>query len=46
MMNFGLYLGKVVELVDCDTGEIVACGAESVRQYLLAFEDNHTLQIL
>lgn len=45
-MKFGLYLGKVVKLVDLETGEIVAAGAEPVRNYLKAFEDNYILQIL
>lgn len=36
-MKFGLYLGKVVKLVDLETGEIVACGTKSVQNWLKAY---------
>ena len=45
-MKFGLYLGKIVELIDCETGEILACGSKSVNDYLYAFEGNYTLQLI
>ena len=45
-MKFGLYLGRIVELVDWETGEIIASGSKSVCEYLKAFEGNYTLQIL
>ena len=34
-MKFGIYLGRVVKLVDLETGEIVACGVKSVQNWLL-----------
>lgn len=46
MMKFGLYLGKVVELVDMETGEILATGTEPVRQWLAAYEGNYTLVLI
>ena len=46
MMKFGLYLGRVVKLVDWGTGEIVACGSKNVNDYLKAFEGNYTLQLI
>ena len=45
-MKFGIYLGRIVKLVDCETGEIVACGVNSVNEYLHAFEENYTLQLI
>ena len=45
-MRFGLYLGKIVELIDWETGEILACGVNSVNEYLHAFEENYTLQLI
>ena len=29
-MKFGIYLGRIVKLVDCESGEIVACGSKTV----------------
>lgn len=46
MMKFGLYLGRVVKLIDWETGEIVAWGSKSVNDYLKAFEGNYTLQLI
>jgi hypothetical protein len=46
MMKFGLYLGKVVKLIDWETGEVVAWGSKSVSDYLKAFEGNYTLQLI
>ena len=45
-MKFGLYLGRVAQLIDCETGEILACGSKNVNNYLLAFEGNYTLQLI
>ena len=45
-MKFGLYLGRVVKLIDCETGEILACGSKNVNDYLLAFEGNYILQLI
>ena len=45
-MRFGLYLGKIVELIDWETGEILACGVKSVNEYLHSFEENYTLQLI
>ena len=45
-MKFGIYLGRVVKLVDWETGEIVACGAKNVNEYLHTFEGNYTLQLI
>lgn len=45
-MKFGIYLGRVVKLVDLETGEIIVCGAKSVNDYLHAFEGNYTLQLI
>ena len=45
-MRFGIYLGRVVKLVDWETGEIIVCGAKSVNEYLHAFEGNYTLQLI
>ena len=45
-MRFGLYLGRIVELIDWETGEIIVCGAKSVNEYLHAFEGNYTLQLI
>lgn len=45
-MKFGLYLGRMIRLVDCETGEILACGSKSVNDYLNAFEGNYTLQLI
>ena len=45
-MKFGLYLGRTVHLIDCETGEILACGSKNVNDYLHAFEGNYTLQLI
>ena len=45
-MKFGLYLGRVAQLIDCETGEILAYGSKNVNNYLLAFEGNYTLQLI
>ena len=46
-MKFGIYLGRIVKLVDCETGEIVACGSKSVYEYLKELgEENYTLQLI
>ena len=45
-MRFGLYLGRIVKLIDWETGEILACGVKSVNEYLHAFEENYTLQLI
>lgn len=45
-MKFGLYLGRIVKLIDCETGEILACGSKSVNEYLQVFEGNYTLQLI
>ena len=45
-MRFGLYLGRIVELIDWETGEILACGVKSVNEYLHSFEENYTLQLI
>ena len=45
-MKFGLYLGKIVKLIDCETGEILACGSKNVNDYLHAFEGKYTLQLI
>lgn len=45
-MRFGLYLGRIVKLIDWETGEIIACGVKSVNEYLHAFEENYTLQLI
>ena len=45
-MRFGLYLGRIVKLVDWETGEIIVCEAKSVNEYLHAFEENYTLQLI
>ncbi len=46
MMKFGLYLGKVAQLVDMETGEILAWGAEPIRKWLAAYEGNYTLVLI
>lgn len=47
MKKFGLYLGRMVRLVDCETGEIVACGAKTVNEYLKELgEENYTLKLI
>lgn len=46
VMKFGLYLeNNKVELVDLETGEILAENAEGVKQWLTSY-DEYTLQIL
>ena len=45
-MKFGLYLGRIVKLIDWETGEILACGVKSVNEYLHAFEENYILQLI
>jgi hypothetical protein len=45
-MKFGIYLGRVVKLVDLETGEIVACGTKSVQNWLKAYEGNYTLELI
>ena len=45
-MKFGLYLGRVAKLIDCETGEILACGSKNVNDYLHTFEGNYTLQLI
>lgn len=46
-MKFGIYLGRIVKLVDCETGEIVACGSKTVNEYLKELgEENYTLQLI
>ena len=45
--KLGLYLGRVVKLVDCETGEIVACGSKTVNEYLKELgEENYTLKLI
>lgn len=48
MMNFGLYLGANGEksLVDLSTGEILTESMEGIKQWLSAYEDNFTLQLI
>ena len=48
MMNFGLYLGNdgKKSLVDLSTGEILTETMEGIKQWLSAYEDNFTLQLL
>ena len=47
MKKLGLYLGRMVQLVDCETGEIVACGSKTVNEYLKKIgEGNYTLQLI
>lgn len=46
-MRFGLYImNDTVELVDITTGEILAEGKESVNNWLNAYEENYTLQLI
>lgn len=47
MMNFGLYLenGKKA-LVDLATGEILTETADGITQWLTAYENNYTLQLI
>ena len=45
-MKFGLYLGRMVQLIDWETGEILACGSKNVNDYLQAFKENYTLQLI
>lgn len=45
--KLGLYLGRVAKLVDCETGEIVACGSKTVNEYLKELgEENYTLKLI
>ncbi len=47
MMKFGLYINKyVTELVDLESGEIVAVGKVSVNNWLCAYDENYTLTLL
>lgn len=47
MKKLGLYLGAMVQLVDCETGEIVACGSKNVNKYLKEIgEENYTLKLI
>lgn len=46
-MKFGLYVnGYTVELIDWNTGEIIAEGENAVNNYLVAFEGNYTLNLI
>lgn len=46
-MNFGLYLNNgQVELVDLNTGEILAEDRDSVGMWLRAYENNFTLTLI
>lgn len=46
-MKFGLYLENGHrELIDLTTGEILAETAESVSQWLRAYENNYTLELI
>lgn len=46
MMKFGLYLrGVMVELIDMETGEVLAETASGVQAWLTAYP-KHTLQLL
>lgn len=47
MKKLGLYLGRTVQLVDCETGEIIACGSKNVNEYLKKIgEENYTLKLI
>lgn len=43
-MKFGIYLGKVVKLVDLETGEIIVCGVKPIQNWLRAYEGKYTLE--
>ena len=45
-MNFGLYLGIVVKLIDLNTGEVIQYGAKPVSEFLKTFEGEYTLKII
>lgn len=44
IMKFGIYLGRIVKLVDLETGEIVVCGVKPILNWLRAYEGKYTLE--
>lgn len=47
MMRFGLYIkNNKVELIDLETGEILADSKDSVQAWLRAYRDNYTLELI
>lgn len=46
-MKFGLYLeNEKIQLIDIETGEVLAEGAETCQTWLQAYSDNYTLQLV
>ena len=47
MKKLGLFLGRVVQLVDCETGEIIAYSSKAIIKHLKELgEENYTLQFI